>query len=325
MDIDPSILAGMGEANHWGAWQIQEGQVKVHIEPLMSRICDGLTSAYLKPALKVMKKEPDRYTLWFDTAPLTVRPERLKDTREMYKEGLVSRATVLLSGDYAISDAPTDEEDLRNFTRELMLRDPNLFQIGAVRKVAGYTEEILPSNTLVTPMNTGAGPAPPPPPPTGIEPTAGGPMPQETQAQNALPGPGGETGVPAGAPAGVTASATMNTDLNVFLVANATVFRAMERAGKRMLTRGTANQFTATPAHELHTMLMSQSGPEVLLEGAWDQMPALAAAVDSELDTDRLRMALHAYCARLLVSKQPHTPEMLAGFLRQNGLLHGQP
>lgn len=326
MDIDPSILAGMGEANHWGAWQIQEGQVKVHIEPLMGRICDGLTTAYLKPALKVLKKDPDRYTLWFDTAPLTVRPERLKDTREMYKEGLVSRSTVLLSGDYAISDAPDDEEDLRNFTRELMLRDPNLFQIAAVRKVAGYTEDILPSNTIVTPVDAGAGPPPPPPPPTGIEATPGGPMPQDTQAQNALPGPGGESGVPAGAPTGITASSTSTrsmSTLNMFTVANATVLRAMERAGKRLITKGTAGQFASTPAYELHTQLPKKEDISSLLEGAWDQMSALADAVDPSMDVAKLQRVLNVYCARLLSTQQPHRPEYLAEFLRLNRLIDG--
>src|SRR4029079_19060801 len=127
MDIDPSILSGMGDANHWGAWQIFEGQIKIHIEPLMTRICDGLTEAYLKPALKSMGEDEDRYIYWYDTAPLTVRPERLKETREMYDAGLVSRARVLLAGDYKISDAPDDEESAQKFIRELMLRDPNLF------------------------------------------------------------------------------------------------------------------------------------------------------------------------------------------------------
>jgi hypothetical protein len=329
MDIDPSILGGLGEANHWGAWQIQEGQVKVHIEPLMNRICDGITAAYLKPALKLMKKDPDRYTLWYDTAPLTVRPERLKDTREMYKEGLVSRETVLLAGDYAKTDAPTDEEDLMRFTRELMLRDPNLLQIPAIRAVAGYTEEILPSNTIVTPMQPGggmmgAGPPPPPPPPTGIEAVAGQAPPADSVAQNALPGPGGAAGVPAGTPATVTASAG-DQGLNVFLVANATVLRAMERAGKRMLTRFTANNYPDTPLFELHTQLPARQDIDNLLSGAWDQMSALADAVDPRLDVATLQEALNAYCSRLLVTRQPHRPELLAGFLRQNGLLRGQP
>ena len=325
MNIDPSILSGAGEANHWGAWQIIEGQIKVHIEPLMSRICDGLTTAYLRPALKALKLDPDKYAFWFDTAPLTVRPERLKDTREMYEAGLVSADAVLLSGDYAITDAPTEEEDLRRFTRELMLRDANLFQIPAVRKAAGYTEEFLPAAEVVMPMQPGmpgAGPPPPPPPPTGISATPGGPIPQESEAQNALSGPGGDTGVPSG----MTASAGLNRDMNTFLVSNATVLRAMERAGKRLITRHTVGKYPSTPPHELHTQLPATTqAPLSLLDGAWDQMSVLAEAVDPDLDVMALRSALETYCVGLLTHRKAHHAELLATWLRQKGLLDGQP
>jgi hypothetical protein len=167
MDIDPSILQGAGEANHWGAWQIMEGQIKVHIEPLMTRMCDGITKGYLKPALKAIKEDPDRYIFWYDTAPLVVRPERGKEAREMYKEGIVSRETVITLNDLKLSDQPDDEEDNKLFIRELMLRDANLFQIPAVRKLAGISEELLPPDTVFPPQG-GAGPPPPPAPPTGI-------------------------------------------------------------------------------------------------------------------------------------------------------------
>jgi hypothetical protein len=323
MDIDPSILSGAGEANHWGAWQIMEGQIKVHIEPLMTRICDGLTTAYLRPALKSMGEDEERYIYWFDTAPLTVRPERLKETREMYDAGLVSKATVLLAGDYKISDAPSEDEDAQKFIRELMLRDPNLFSNPAVRTAAGIPDELLPATTVIAPAGQGSGPPPPPPPPTGISDTAGGPMPLDSQAQNALPGPGGVSGVPAGTPAGVTAA------MNTFMIANATVLRALDRAGKKMLTRQTFGQFPDTPGHELHTKLPTRN-PSVdwamsMLEGSWDQMYTLAEMVSPEVEVPQLRKALEGYCAALIFHRQPHTPELLADWLRNRGLLDGHP
>jgi hypothetical protein len=320
MDIEPSILTGAGEANHWGAWQIVEGQINVHIVPLMVRICDALTTAYLQPALKAIKENPDKYVFWYDTAPLTVRPERLKDTREMYEKGLVSRETVLLAGDYKISDAPSDEEDLMRFTRELMLRDPALLQNPAVRKVAGYTEEILPANTVIAPApgTPGAGPPPPPAPPTGISPTAGGPMPLATEAQNA---PGG----PPDVPSGVTASASVPASVNTFVLANATCLRALERAGRRLLNRANRNHWPDVPAYELHTRIKVATPPHAtqLLDGAWDHLSVLAEAVDPELDTGALKDALHDYCFTLLIREQAHTVQLLGEYLRRRGLLDG--
>jgi hypothetical protein len=322
MDIEPSILSGAGEANHWGAWQIMEGQINVHIIPLMSRICDALTTAYLQPALKTINEDPDRYVFWYDTAPLTVRPERGKEAREMYKEGIIGRETVITLNDLKLSDIPEDEEDLRLFTRELMLRDPNLFQIPVVRKIAGYTDEILPPDTVVTPPAQpgmpGAGPPPPPAPPTGIQPTPGGPMPLESEAQNRLSGP-------PPAPPGVTASATVPASVNTFVVSNATVLRALDRAGKKLLDRHSRDKWPEVPAYELHTRIRVGDREHAgrLLDGAWDHLPVLAAAVDHNMNTLALQEALHEYCVTLLTNEQLHHVQLLGQYLRDQGFLDG--
>jgi hypothetical protein len=329
MDIEPSILSGAGEANHWGAWQIMEGQINVHIIPLMTRICDALTTAYLQPALKTINQDPEKYVFWYDTAPLTVRPERLKDTREMYEKGLVSRETVLLSGDYKISDAPSTEEDMQRFTRELMLRDPNLFQIPKVREIAGYTAELLPPETVVTiqqPGQPGGGPPPPPPPPTGISATPGGPMPTgPSEAQNAL---GGPPPVPAGITAASTAPvAAVPTSMNVFVVANATVLRALERAGKRLLDRHSRDKWPDVPPYELHTRIRVGSPEHAhrLLDGSWDHLSVLTEAVDPEMDTGKLQYALQGYCMTLLMQETPHHVNLLGQYLTSQGLLDAKP
>lgn len=331
MDIDPGILSGVGEANHWGAWAIVEGQIKVHIEPLMTRICDALTTAYLQPALKSLKEDPDRYVFWFDTAPLTVRPERLKETREMYDAGLVSRSTVLLAGDYKISDAPEPDEDLQRFTRELMLRDPNLLQIPAIRKVAGYTDDILPPNTVFPPQGGpgGAGPPPPPVPPTGISETAGPPIPLNSEAQNA---PGGPPATPSPTPpAGVTAAASVEEDAvanaSVFVVANAAVLRAMELVGKRLLNRQNRNTFPTIPQHDLHTCIAVDGADHArkLLFGAWDHLYTLSAQVDPRLDAQALGSTLDEYCIQLMTQQRQHQSSLLARVLQHRGFFRGQP
>jgi hypothetical protein len=332
MDVSPEILTGTGDANHWAAWHVDVSNVKIHIEPLMTRICDALTTAYLAPALKDIDEKPDRFMFWYDTAPLMVRPQRLEDTMNMYEKQLVSRETVILAGDYKLSDIPTDEEDLRRFTRELMLRDPNLFQIPAIRKVAGYTEEILPAATVVTPPQPGqpgapgapgmpgAGPPPPPPPPTGIQPTGPGPLPENSEAQNALGGPPPP-------PSGVTAATSVPSAINMFVVANSSVLRALELAGKRLLDHSNRNRWPDTPAHELHTRIRvgSRERAEQLLQGAWDHFGTLAAQLDPTMDTVPLRGSLQDYCLSLLSSEQTHTVKRLADHLIAGRFLDGYP
>lgn len=325
MDMPPEILTGTGGTNHWSAWHIEESAVKVHIEPLMVRICDALTTAYLKPALKAINKDPERFVYWFDTAPLTVRPERLKDTLNMYEKGLVSEDVVRLEGDYAISDAPTLEERMRRFTQELFLRDPNLMQIPELRKIAGYSEEILPANTVVTPQAQpgmpGAGPPPPPAPPTGIQPTGPSPLPQGSTAPGAPP-------PVEGGPAptnGITASAAV-PPLTTFVIANAAVLRALELAGKRLLKPGVRGQFTDVPAHELHVHIPVSDATVAYqaLRGAWDQLSLQAEQFSLQVRPDVLRDALEVYVTGLILARRSHDVNLLGQFLKDRGLLDGR-
>ena len=318
MDVDPSILSGAGEANHWGAWQIMEGQIKVHIEPLMTRICDAVTKAYLKAALKAIKADPDRYVFWYDTAPLVVRPERGKEAREMYKEGIISRETVITLNDLKLSDVPDEEEDNRLFIRELMLRDANLFQVPAVRKLAGISDELLPPDT-VFPQQGGAGPPPPPAPPTGISTVPGQALPTGSEAQNAPGGP------PPAAAMGLAAAASV-APINLFVIANATVLRAMELAGKRLAGNSHRHQF-ACPAYEFHTKIKVTGEDHAvrLLNGAWDHLSVLAEQVDPTLDVTGLKAALDQYCSTLLTRGIPHQVDLLGEYLHRSGFLNATP
>jgi hypothetical protein len=316
MDVAPEILTGTGDANHWSAWHVEEANIKIHIEPLMSRICDALTSAYLAPALKAIKEDPDRYVFWYDTAPLTVRPERLKDALNLNEKHIISDEAVIIAGDFKLSDKPSLEEELKYFTRDLMTRDPTLFQIPAVRKIAGYTDEILPPNTMVTPTppGQGAGPPPPPPPPTGIQPTGPSPMPQDSSAVST---PGGPITSNSSQPPGLTASASVD-QASLFAAANAAVIRALEVAGKRLV--GNHHRTHAdVPVYALHTKVaVPVGGAPKLLAGAWEHLPAY---LQSEIEDPELAVTLHRYCTGLLERGQEHQPRVLLAMLTKQGFI----
>ena len=314
MDMPPEILKGTGDTNHWSSWHVEESAVKVHIEPLMTRICDGLTTSYLTAALKSIGKDPTKFCFWYDTAPLTVRPQKLLDTHNLYKDGIVSKETVIIAGDYNLTDMPEAEEDMRRFTRELMLRDPNLMNIPAIRKIAGFTDEMLPPETVVTPPQgqPGAGPPPPPPPPTGISPTGPPPLPVGSTAEGAPS--------PVGPP--VVASASVPSWATVFVVANAAVLRALELAGKRMLNSTNRHQFSSTPPYELHTKIRDQRDPGKLLAGAWDHLSVLTGHLDLSVDTGALQNTLETYCEDLLASGKAHEMHLLGERLRMANLVN---
>jgi hypothetical protein len=308
MDMPPEVLLGAGDTNHWQMWFVQESGVKVHVEPIMTRICEGLTRSYLNRALVAMGKDPKRYTFWFDTAPLTVRPERLQDAVSLYNLKLISGDAVRLAGDAAISDAPTPEELAARNLWELVLRDPSLFTIPGVREVLGIGAEIIPPE-LATPP-----PPPPAPLPTGVNNSTTTPVPERSIAPGAPQGNRAASARDGGPPA---------ESLALIAGAHLLVLRALEKAGGRLLTRADRGRYPDVPKAELHTRLKVTDVEHAnsLLADAWDQLDELTALAGGEVDADLLQSTLHTYCQQILLASFPHEPGNLVASLERAHLV----
>jgi hypothetical protein len=312
MDMPPEVVSGTGDTNHWSAWHIEESAVKVHIEPLMSRICDALTKGYLQPALKALNIDPNKYTFWYDTSPLTVRPQRLQDTLNLYDKQIVSAEAVRAAGNYLDSDAPGEEEDLRRFVRELLLRDPSMTSIPEMRDIAGLPEFTPPA------IDT---PAPPPPAPdSNAVPTQPDPLPVNSTAANAPGGPSNENAV--------VASAALNEQWMGLAVASEAVVRnALRVAGTRLLTPADRGRWPDVPRHELHTKKRPTDIGQIdrLLAGAWESLSPLVTSFGLEVNAPRLETDLRRYCAVLLATGTPHQTNRLMEVLKTGGYINGAP
>jgi hypothetical protein len=320
MDMPSEVLSGLGESNHWSGWLIDGYGIKVHIEPLMNRICQALTKAYLEPALKIMGEDPARFTFAYDTSGLSVRPQRLQDALNLYEKNIINAEAVRTAGFFKESDAQDVDESAEVFLREVILRDPQLMQNQAIREAAGIPEELVPQDSMVvpTPGGTmgGSGAPPPPPPPTGIQSELPPPIPDTLGQAGAPPAPPG--------PGAVTASVGVN-QMALIVLAEATVHRALELAGKRLLDRQNRNQFPDVPHFDLHTRIrvLDQVHATKLLAGAWDQLPNVCAVLGAGVDVVRLQESLTSYCNTLLIQSYPHEARALMTHLQRTGLVSG--
>lgn len=339
MDMPPEVLKGTGDANHWSGWLIDGQGIKIHIEPLMRRICAALTKAYLTPALEVLGEDPSRYQFDFDTSPLVIRPQRLQDALNLYEKGLLSGEGVRQEGNFKESQAPSEEESASRLAQEIMLRDPQLVQNQAMRELAGIPESLVPQSAMIMPTPGGgmgqggmplpggmgpSGPAPPPPPPTGIQSEFPPPIP-DTLGQVGQP-----PAVPGGPPTGIQASSVRRpltgNEMALIVLAEATVRRGLELAGKRLLDRHNRDRWPDVPHFELHTRIrVADTAHAVrLLNGAWDQVAALTELLGSNINPDRLRQSLARYCSIVLTQGVPHEPRNLLAMLRNEGLVDGE-
>ena len=300
MNVPVEIQLGGTEMNHWSIWWAGEEFIVKSMQPLFNRIVDALTAAYLYGALKALGKDPKRFTYWYDTAPLSNSANKLADSLNLYNANppIVSAATVRREGGYNDSDAPTKQEISERFIKEVILRDPTLFAVTPIREEIGIDiDTAVPGLTDV---------GPPPPPAPGRVPTA--PAPGQKPAQPAVTDGAGGGELIASAVPPMTATA---------IAANGLVVRALEIAGKKLLTATHRGQFPDTAPHLLHTKIRvaTPQHAEVLLAGAWDLWDSYVP--QGMADQQLVQPILHQYAKGLLTNSIEHNPTLLAAMLQE--------
>jgi len=129
LDIPPEILTGTGGMNHWGAWQVQEESITLHIEPLSEMIAHALTVGYLRPALLAegyAREEVEELMVWYDTSDLRTRPDRSKSALEAYDRYELSGEAMLREMGLGVDDMPDEEEKRTRLLIDLLRAAPAL-------------------------------------------------------------------------------------------------------------------------------------------------------------------------------------------------------
>lgn len=156
LDIPADVLLGLGDMNHWSAWNVEESGIKIHIAPTAELISFSLTAGYLRPMLQSQKApligpNGNPVVVWYDPSEITVRPDRSQSTIAAFDRfevpGRVLRRELGLSEE---ADEPTPEE-LQVMIGRWLARQPataltalaNMSPTGAV-KIDG-AEDVVPT------------------------------------------------------------------------------------------------------------------------------------------------------------------------------------
>jgi hypothetical protein len=124
VNIPAEVLLGMGDVNHWGQWQIEEGALKTNIAPDAEMICDQLTTRYLQPRLIASGMPADqaaRYVVWYDMSELTLRPDKSDDAIAAYDRLEISGRALRRELGFDEDDLPTDE-DLKSQALKVIIK-----------------------------------------------------------------------------------------------------------------------------------------------------------------------------------------------------------
>jgi hypothetical protein len=109
MGMSSNSGTGGGTSNgvsHWGAWQIEEATIKMHIEPMLDVIANAITIGYLRPLLS----DGDLSFVTFSTENLRLRPDRSKEAFQLWDRGVLKTEKLLTENGFSKDDMPDDQE-----------------------------------------------------------------------------------------------------------------------------------------------------------------------------------------------------------------------
>lgn len=202
LDLAPERVQGMGSTNHWSANTIAADEVKVHIEPRAERMCDALTAAYLRPALKAMgipAEQRNRVCLWYDPAELVQNPNPEERAAKAHDAGIISDEAYRRELGYDEKDKPAEVERLLRTLTQGRAYEASIPWVIAMSGLDLHDPEIRNAVQLVNQIKTQAG-GPGAAPRQIVDATPTGRPP-------GAPPPAGERQAPPTPPAGVTAAA----------------------------------------------------------------------------------------------------------------------
>lgn len=136
LDMPAEILLGMGDVNHWGAWQLEEGALKTHIAPVAELICDSLTRGYLKPRLEASGEDPNGWVVWYDMSELSHRPDRSDGATLAYDRLELSSEAYRRELGFGEEDQPKDD-DLKEIALRSLIRNVPQAAPSAVNALLG--------------------------------------------------------------------------------------------------------------------------------------------------------------------------------------------
>lgn len=322
LNLPPEILLGQADSNAWTAWQIEESGIKLHLEPLLTLICDAITEGYYRPALRAAGvAEPDLYCIWFDTSELQLRPNRAPEAQALFDRFAIDFTALRDASGFDDSDAPSVDElkamvllasakggSLSAELANVLFGKAPILEVGVSGQSAG---------TATTTDEQAGLPEAAPGGFPGQSPKAADPTPTKALPQTQGKVPDAQATPSLQASAGVVPSqrpASEPERRNLLDAAEVLVLRALERAGNKRRSRADAAAMSAVPEFETHLHLtVSHGDVGRLLAGAWTLSDAVADRF--EIDAEALRITLAAYVTELLIGGVAHNRVALARYL----------
>lgn len=285
MDMPPEQILGMsgggtggGEGtgvSHWGAWQIEESTIKIHVEPMMDLLVSALTVSYLRPLLDEESADgrPSDELVGYDTSNLRLRPDRSQESMELYDRGEIDGEALRRENGLSEDDRPDDAE----------------FKLWILKKIASGSATPEQVNGALKQLGIDLGPEA-----SHDE--------SDNQTRESRPAPSLEDHPPKReAPQASTAKLAACEGL---------VFRALEKAGNRLRQKGA--QPPGVPSYQTHCHVKANGQTAALLSDFNSYAPQVLEGI---ADVDVTVELLERFCNTLILEQSPYERSRLVEWL----------
>jgi hypothetical protein len=284
LDMPAEALLGVGDVNHWTAWQIGEEGLTLHLDPVLEVICRALTIGYLRPMLEAAGADTDA-VVWYDTTELQTRPDRTETSIALLDRFIIDPEAAIREAGLEEADVPNDET-IRKMAGLTALRSPETWEQGLALLGIESTAQPATVNTLPAPVE----PEQPEPPVVG--PPEPEPEPMAASGYEHLEG--------------------------LVEACDGIMVRAFERAGNRLRSWAVKEQqngqldLSTCPPHEVHCRVMPFQYRQAskLFDDAWDRVPEIAQRYG--VDERCLQETLTAYAWGLIGRQAGYRRDKLA-------------
>jgi hypothetical protein len=113
IDLPKEIVGGMANLKGANAKIVEETMFSSHIEPMILMVCDMLTVAFLRPALRALgfpEEHIMRTVIWYDPSAVTAKPSKSESATVGFDKQIISADAWRRAHGFSISDAPTQLE-----------------------------------------------------------------------------------------------------------------------------------------------------------------------------------------------------------------------
>lgn len=114
IDLPPQVILGLGDANHWSDWKVDENTWAYHLEPRAQRIADALYAGLVGPIIRNLGFDDTQYRLVPNSSGAVAKQDQSRSAEVAYRVGAITPESY-------VEAIGLDTNDLRDDAEENLL------------------------------------------------------------------------------------------------------------------------------------------------------------------------------------------------------------